>query len=173
MRETTQGPLKEIYLAGGCFWGVEKAISQLNGVVSTECGYANGDEHFVPDYMLVCSGKYGYAETVKVIYDSDQLSVSKMLKAFFMIADPTALYKQGNDVGIQYRTGIYWTDDDTGKEVRRIVAIVSNIFPAFYTEAMPLKNYTVAEENHQKYLDKNPDGYCHIPFSIMDAIKEL
>jgi len=123
--------------------------------------------------MLVCSGKYGYAETVKVVYDPDVLSVSKILKAFFMIADPTTLYKQGNDVGVQYRTGIYWIDEDVGKEVNRIVAIVSDIFPSFYTEAMPLKNYTAAEEDHQKYLDRNPNGYCHIPLAIMDAVKEL
>ena len=165
--------MKEIYLAGGCFWGVEKAMSQLSGVISTECGYANGDTHYIPDYMLVCSGKYGYAETVKVEFDPDHVSLSKILKAFFMIIDPTSLNKQGNDVGVQYRTGIYWTDEEIGKDVRRIVAVVSNLFPAFYTEAKPLQNYTAAEENHQKYLDRNPEGYCHISYEVMEAIRNL
>jgi len=79
MRQSEEGSLKEIYLAGGCFWGVEKAMSLLRGVVSTERGYANGDPHFVPDYMLVCSGKYGYAETVKVVYDPKEVTISKIL----------------------------------------------------------------------------------------------
>ena len=173
MRQSEEGSLKEIYLAGGCFWGVEKAMSLLRGVVSTECGYANGDPHFVPDYMLVCSGKYGYAETVMVVYDPKEVTISKILKAFFTIIDPTSLNKQGNDRGIQYRTGVYWTDEDTGDEVKRIFSKLSSVFDPFYTEALPLSNYTRAEENHQKYLDRNPNGYCHIPFSEMEAIRGI
>jgi len=148
-------------------------MSLLNGVVSTECGYANGDPHFIPDYMLVCSGKYGYAETVKVVYDPNIVTITKILEAFFMIIDPRSLNKQGNDRGIQYRTGVYWTDEDTGEEVKRIFAILSTIIDPFYTEAMPLSNYTKAEDNHQKYLDRNPNGYCHIPLSEMDAIRGI
>lgn len=165
--------MKEIYLAGGCFWGVEKAISMLRGVVSTQCGYANGDPHLIPDYLLVCSGRYGYAETVKVVYDESKVSLSLILKVFFMIIDPTKRNRQGNDVGVQYRTGIYWVDEESGDLVRRTVDAVSAGFREFYTEALPLSNFTPAEENHQKYLDRNPNGYCHIPYELFRAISEL
>ena len=165
--------MKEIYLAGGCFWGVEKAISLLKGVESTECGYANGDPKLIPDYLLVCSGRYGYAETVKVVYDPDVIGLDKILKAFFMIIDPTKLNRQGNDVGIQYRTGIYWVDDESGGVVMHIVSPLSRHFSEFYTEAEPLSFYCPAEENHQKYLDRNPFGYCHISRDIMNEIAKM
>jgi methionine-S-sulfoxide reductase len=165
--------VKEIYLAGGCFWGVEKAMSLLRGVTSTQCGYANGDPYLVPDYLLVCSGRYGYAETVKVVYDEDKVPLYDILKAFFMIIDPTKKDRQGNDIGIQYRTGIYWTDDETAAEVKWIVGTLSAMFKEFYTEALPLSNFTPAEDNHQKYLDRNPNGYCHISYRIMDEISRM
>ena len=173
MRSAQDGPLKEIYLAGGCFWGVEKAMSLLDGVVQTECGYANGDSLLRPDYLLVCSGKFGYAEAVKVVYDSNDIDLNKILKAFFMIIDPTKLNRQGNDIGIQYRTGVYWTDEDSGRIVVEILTKLSERFDEFYTEASPLFNYTAAEEYHQKYLDRNPRGYCHIPPMVMDDIGKL
>ena len=173
MRTAEEGSLKEIYLAGGCFWGVQKAMSLLDGVVETECGYANGDPHLTPDYLLVCSGKYGYVETVKVIYDPNKADLYKILKAFFMIIDPTKLNRQGNDVGIQYRTGVYWTDDDSGRAVIDILSKLSERFDEFYTEALPLDNFTVAEEYHRKYLDRNPRGYCHISPMVMDEIGKI
>lgn len=165
--------MREIYLAGGCFWGVEKAISLLKGVTDTQCGYANGDPLLTPDYLLVCSGRYGYAETVKVVYDPDESGLDKILQAFFMIIDPTKLNRQGNDVGIQYRTGIYWVDEDSSRTVLDIVSKVRSRFGEFYTEAKPLENFTPAEENHQRYLDRNPGGYCHIPYAVMEAIRGL
>ncbi len=165
--------MKEIYLAGGCFWGVERGMSLLNGVVSTECGYANGDPHLVPDYLLVCSGRYGYAETVRVEFDPDLVSVPTLLKAFFMMIDPTKVNRQGNDIGIQYRTGIFWKDEHVGKEVVDVIGKISGLYPEFHTEVMPLINFTPAEENHQKYLEKNPRGYCHIPPSVMSEIQSM
>ena len=173
MRTAEEGSLKEIYLAGGCFWGVEKAMSLLDGIVETECGYANGDSHLKPDYLLVCSGKFGYAETVKVVYDPDKVNLSKILKAFFMIIDPTKINRQGNDIGVQYRTGVYWTDEESGRAVVDIITKLSDRFSEFYTEAMPLSNFTPAEEYHQKYLDKNPGGYCHISPYVMDDIGKM
>ncbi len=165
--------MKEIFLAGGCFWGLEKAISLLDGVVRTECGYANGDPLLRPDYLLVCSGRYGYAETVRVWYDPERVDLEKILMAFFMLIDPTKRNRQGNDVGIQYRTGIYWTDEESGEVVKRTVSALADRFEEFYTEALPLSNYTPAEEHHQKYLDKNPRGYCHISPQQMAEIGKL
>ncbi len=173
MWSSEEGPLKEIYLAGGCFWGVEKAMSMLRGVVRTQCGYANGDPHLRPDYLLVCSGRYGYAEAVKVVYDPVIVPLSEVLKAFFMIIDPTSKNRQGNDIGIQYRTGIYWTDEVIGAEVRRSVVEISSRYPEFYTETGPLLNFTLAEEGHQRYLDRNPGGYCHIPSKVMAEIAKM
>ncbi|WII08300.1 peptide-methionine (S)-S-oxide reductase MsrA [Methanomassiliicoccales archaeon LGM-RCC1] len=165
--------MKEIYLAGGCFWGVEKAMSLLKGVVGTECGYSNGDPHLTPDYLLVCSGRYGYAETVRVVYDESIVALDRILQAFFMIIDPTKLNRQGNDRGIQYRTGIYWTDEQTGEEVSRKVASIAEHYSEFYTEVLPLQNFTRAEENHQNYLDRTPNGYCHISPQIMAEIAKM
>ena len=173
MRPSENGPMSEIYLAGGCFWGVEKAMSLLEGVTSTQCGYANGDPHLIPDYMLVCSGRYGYAETVKVEYDPRTVGLDKVLLAFFMIIDPTQKDGQGNDRGIQYRTGIYWTDEGSGLFVKEVIARLSPRFKEFYTEALPLENFTPAEDGHQKYLDRNPGGYCHISPDIMTEISRL
>jgi len=165
--------MREIYLAGGCFWGVEKAISLINGVVSTQCGYANGDPHLIPDYLLVCSGKFGYAEAVKVSYDPEVLPLEKLLRGFFMIIDPCSLNKQGNDRGIQYRTGIYWIDDDSERIVSGIVSDMSANLPGFCTEAGPLLNFTPAEPYHQGYLDRNPGGYCHISVREMEELSRM
>ena len=153
----------EIFLAGGCFWGLEKAFEDLDGVVSTECGYANGDPHFFPDYMLVCSGRYGYREAVNVVYDSEKVSLEDLLHCFLFLIDPTQERRQGNDVGIQYQTGVYWTDPDDESTVRGILESESQKYPEFHVEYGPLTFWSPAEEYHQKYLDKNPEGYCHIP----------
>lgn len=155
--------IREIFLAGGCFWGLEKAFEDLDGVVSTECGYANGDPHFIPDYMLVCSGRYGYREAVKVVYDSGKVSLEDLLHCFLFLIDPTQERRQGNDVGIQYQTGVYWTDPGDESTVRGILESESRKYPEFHVECGPLTFWSPAEEYHQKYLDKNPGGYCHIP----------
>ena len=164
---------REIYLAGGCFWGLEAAFKGLKGVVSTECGYANGDPHFIPDYMLVCSGRFGYVETVKVVYNPDVLPLEGILWAFFFLIDSTQENRQGNDRGIQYRTGVYWTDEDSGKRIILYFERESPKHSDFFTEAGPLTFYSPAEDYHQDYLDRNPAGYCHIPREKIEILRRL
>ena len=165
--------MAEIFLAGGCFWGLEKAMSLLDGVLDTECGYANGDPRLMPDYMLVCSGRFGYRETVKVVYDPVVIPLERILFAFFLVIDPTQERRQGNDVGEQYRTGIYWTDEDSAKRVTAFIENIRDKYPEFHTEIGPLTQYSRAESEHQSYLSRNPGGYCHIPWEMMDMLAEL
>lgn len=165
--------MSEIYLAGGCFWGLERALEDLPGIVSTQCGYANGDPHLVPDYMLVCSGRFGYRETVRVEYDPGVMRLEDLLAAFLFLIDPTQERRQGNDVGIQYQTGVYWTDEASGEVVRRVLADAAPAYPEFHVECGPLMQWSPAEEYHQRYLDRNPGGYCHIQPWKMAALREL
>jgi len=159
--------LKEIYLAGGCFWGVEAFIARVKGVAETSVGYANGVVE-APNYKEVCTGKTGYAEAVHVRYEPSIISLSDLLKQFFDIVDPTSVNKQGEDVGHQYRSGIYYTDE---AEVPTIEAAMQaeqvKYERPIVTEIVPLKNYYLAEEYHQKYLEKNPEGYCHVSFDSL------
>ena len=166
-------PSATIYFAGGCFWGLEKVFSVIKGVTQTECGYANGYDRIIPDYMAVCSGRFGYCEAVMIKYDPEIIGLERLLDALFMVIDPTLLNRQGNDRGIQYRTGIYWTDDASGKTVTAYVEKERKKHKEFYTEAEPLKNYFRAEDLHQKYLDRNPYGYCHIPREEIEQIRRL
>lgn len=153
---------KEIYLAGGCFWGTEKYFSLIKGIVSTEVGYANGNTEN-PTYEDVCYRKTGHAETVKVLYNPDEISLEFILKLYFDVIDPLSKNRQGNDVGTQYRSGIYYTDDrDREIILNSIDELQKKYDRPIVIEVMPLKNYYAAEEYHQKYLDKNPNGYCHI-----------
>ena len=154
---------KTIYLAGGCFWGVEKYLSLIPGVMKTEVGYANGKtEH--PTYEQVCRENTGHSETVKVVYDDRQIRLWMLLRRFFEVIDPTSINRQGNDRGEQYRTGIYYTD---AKDRAEILAALEDLQmryeKAVVVEAAPLENYYTAEDYHQRYLDRNPSGYCHIP----------
>jgi methionine-S-sulfoxide reductase len=154
--------MKLIYLAGGCFWGTEKYLSLLPGVVSTECGYANGRTEY-PAYEDVCKENTGHAETVKVVYDPSKVSLGFLLERFYEAIDPTTLNRQGGDVGTQYRSGVYYTDGGDEAVVRRSVASLQERYGLpVVVEVLPLENYYPAEGYHQKYLDKNPDGYCHI-----------
>lgn len=158
--------MKEIYLAGGCFWGVEEYMSRIDGVVDTEVGYANGRRNN-PSYEQVCTGTTGHSETTYIKYDENIISLETLLNRFWRIIDPTLLNRQGGDIGNQYRTGIYYVnkedlivinktlEEQRGKYDRPIV-----------TEIMPLSVFFPAEEYHQDYLKKNPGGYCHIDMSI-------
>ena len=158
--------MKTIYLAGGCFWGVQKFFDQFDGVISTEAGYANGPDT-APTYRDVCDSS-GHAETVKIVYDESRISLTELLGYYFMVIDPLSVNKQGGDVGIQYRTGIYYTDEDQLAEARKVYeAEEEKAGAALAVELEPLKNFYTAEEYHQKYLDKNPAGYCHIPRTMM------
>ena len=154
--------MKEIYLAGGCFWGVQKFFDQFDGVIHTEAGYANGPD-LEPSYRDVCNSS-GHAETVRVSYDENRISLTDLLNYYFMVIDPVSVDRQGNDVGVQYRTGIYYTDESQLEEIRAVYSREqAKAGQPLAVEVMPLKNFFSAEEYHQKYLDKNPGGYCHIP----------
>ena len=154
--------MQTIYLAGGCFWGLQKFIDQFDGVAETEVGYANGPDT-APSYQDVCAGS-GHAETVKIVYDEDKLPLEQLLVYYFMVIDPLSVNRQGNDRGIQYRTGIYYTDDAQLPVIRAVYDREQEKAGApLAVEVEPLRNFFSAEEYHQKYLDKNPGGYCHIP----------
>ena len=157
--------MKTIYLAGGCFWGVQKYFDQFDGVQVTEVGYANGPDgpDAAPSYRDVCNSS-GHAETVKIQYDPERLSLTELLGYYFMVIDPLSINKQGNDRGIQYRTGIYYTDEGQLPEIQAVYkAQEEKVGAKLAVELKPLQNFYSAEEYHQKYLDKNPGGYCHIP----------
>ena len=153
---------KEIYLAGGCFWGTEHFLKLIPGVVSTEVGYANSIVEN-PSYREVCSGITDAAETVKVVYNPDSVSLPFLLDLYFDTIDPTSLNKQGNDRGTQYRTGIYYTDPNDEKIIeKKLQQEALKYKQPIVVENMPLLNFYPAEDYHQDYLDKNPNGYCHI-----------
>ena len=155
-----------IYLAGGCFWGTQKFLDQFAGVLKTEVGYANGEKEN-PSYEEVCHDS-GHAETVKVIFDEKTLPLKALLRYYFMTIDPTAVNRQGGDTGIQYRTGIYVEDAGLLPEIDEVMKEVQEKYDKpLAVEAKLLENFYPAEEYHQKYLDKNPGGYCHIPFALM------
>ena len=159
---------KTIYLAGGCFWGMQKFLDQFDGVVGTEAGYANGPGDEEPTYREVCLGS-GHAETVKVEYDPEKLSLTELLNYYFMVIDPLSVNKQGNDRGSQYRTGIYYTEEEQLPEIEAVYkAEEEKAGEKLAVELKPLENFHAAEEYHQKYLDKNPGGYCHIPREMME-----
>ena len=152
-----------IYLAGGCFWGLEHLMQNIPGVIDAESGYANGTGAEDANYEQVCWGDTGFRETVRVEYDPEQVSLDALLLAYFYVIDPTVKNQQGNDIGTQYQTGIYYTNDKTRETVERIAEIEKGRSRKFYVEIGPLLNYYPAEEYHQNYLVNNPGGYCHIP----------
>ena len=163
--------LKEIYLAGGCFWGVEEYFSRIPGVRDAVSGYANGQTEN-PTYEEVCSGLTGHAETVRVSYDPRVVSLETLTEQFFQIIDPTVRDRQGNDAGRQYRTGVYYADAAEREPLERIFAAEQKKYKQkIVTELLPLENFFAAEEYHQDYLKKNPGGYCHVDFSALDGLK--
>lgn len=154
--------MKEIVFAGGCFWGVEEYMSRINGVTETKVGYANGHTPN-PTYEEVCTGATGHAEACFVKYDEKIISTEELLQKFWNIIDPTILNRQGNDRGSQYRTGIYYTDNEDQSVICKTLNAEQNKYKEpIVTEAKPLTYFYDAEEYHQKYLRKNPGGYCHI-----------
>ncbi len=165
--------LREIYLAGGCFWGVDAYLSRIRGVADVVVGYANGRTHR-PTYEDVLYRNTGHAETARVRYDPQRLPLGSLLEHFFDIIDPTAGNRQGNDVGTQYRTGIYYTDPRDLPVIEEVVERVrTDIGEPVVTEVKPLENFHPAEEYHQKYLEKNPGGYCHVDLSTLQREPEL
>lgn len=157
-------PLNEIWLAGGCFWGVEAYMRRVEGVASTSVGYANGTTEN-PTYEEVCNNGTGHAETVHVKYDPSLISLEGILKEFFSIIDPTSFNRQGGDVGPQYRSGIYYKNQaDADIALDFVAKLQAKFSKPIITEIKPLKHYYLAEDYHQSYLEKNPNGYCHIKF---------
>lgn len=163
--------MKNIYFAGGCFWGVEAAFRKLldMGVLETEVGYTNGPQETVTYKDVVAHS--GHAEVVKVTYDPALITLERLVALFFMLHDPTALNQQGNDIGVQYRSAMYVEDEEEVGRIHEMVEQLSLIHQyerPVVTEVAMVNNYTRAEEDHQRYLDKNPTGYCHIDLNEVD-----
>ncbi|PRR79749.1 peptide-methionine (S)-S-oxide reductase MsrA [Clostridium vincentii] len=162
---------KEIYLAGGCFWGTEKYFENVSGVMQTEVGYANGQTE-KPTYKEVCNENTGHAETVKLVYDESQVSLSSILELYYDVINPVSINRQGGDVGSQYRTGVYFVDQQDEVVIKNsIVELQKKFKENIAIEVKLLLKYFKAEEYHQKYLDKNPNGYCHITKDKFDKVK--
>lgn len=163
---------REIYFAGGCFWGTEHFFKQIEGVRQTEVGFANGDTPS-PTYKEVYTDQTGYAETVRVVYDSDVVDLEFLVDMFFHAIDPVSLNRQGEDEGTRYRTGIYYTSPEDLETIQHVYkAKELEAGQTFVVEVEPLKNFFRAEDYHQDYLDKNPDGYCHLPHSLFEFARK-
>lgn len=150
-----------ITLGGGCFWCLEAVYEQVRGVVLVESGYCNGHVR-QPTYEQVCTGTTGHAEVVRLGFDPGQISLREILEIFFIIHDPTTLNRQGNDVGSQYRSGIYLENATQQTEVQAVLAELDKALPGrLVTEVQPLQNYSAAEAYHQHYFANHPEqGYC-------------
>lgn len=154
---------QELYVAGGCFWGIETALAEQPGVLDAESGYAGGETEN-PTYEEVCGGRTGHAETVKVVFDSETTEYEKLVRYFFTIHNPTELNRQGPDVGTQYRSAIFYKTVEEKEIIERVISELSpNYYPkSIATEVAPFTNYYKAEEYHQDYAKKHPSFVCHI-----------
>ena len=163
--------MKEIFLAGGCFWGVEEYFSLVPGVADAVNGYANGSVAN-PTYEQVCTGATGHVETVHVTYDPTIVSLKTLVEQLFAIIDPLSVNRQGNDVGSQYRTGVYYVDVADEPVIRAVFdAEQAKHDQSIATELAPLECFYEAEEYHQNYLRKNPGGYCHVNFASLSDVR--
>lgn len=159
--------MKELYLAGGCFWGTEHYIRQFEGVQETVTGYVNGNIPH-PSYEQVYTDDTGHAECVKVTYDPEIISMATLCRLFFRSINPLLKNRQGNDSGTRYRTGIYWSDERDAQVVNQIYNEIQSLYDVeLMVEVSKLECFYPAEEYHQDYLIKNPDGYCHISLSLL------
>ena len=166
--------MKEIYFAGGCFWGTEHFFSGVDGVVSAVSGYAQGSPSFkgLPSYEQVYTDTTGFAETVRVTYRPERISLATLADLYFSIIDPMSLNRQGHDEGTRYRTGIYYSDPSDRPVLEdAFAAVEARLGQPLAVELEPLRNFFEAEERHQKYLDKNPDGYCHLPARVFKYLR--
>ena len=163
---------KEIYLAGGCFWGTEHFFKQIRGVTETEVGFANGHTAN-PTYKEVYTDQTGYAETVRIKYLPEQVSLEFLLQMFFKAIDPTSLNKQGHDEGTRYRTGVYYTDAADLAVIGKVFAEQQQLYSRpLAVERQPLESFYPAEEYHRDYLEKNPTGYCHLPRALFEFARQ-
>ncbi len=166
--------MKQIYLAGGCFWGTEHFFKQVEGVKETEVGYANGNPTVKdPTYEQVYTDTTGYAETVRIAYDEEKADLEFLLNLYFMAIDPTSINQQGEDKGTRYRTGIYYTDENDLSIIKKVFSEQQQqVEGIIQVEVLPLRNFYPAEDRHQDYLDKNPEGYCHLPLELFKFARE-
>lgn len=162
--------VKDIYFAGGCFWGIEQYVKNIMGVVASEVGYANGVTKEATYESLKVSD---HAETVKITYDNDIITLSFLLELLFKVVDPTSFNRQGNDIGRQYRSGIYYVDESDIEEINEVMKRLKKEYGDVVVEVEPLQNYITAEVYHQDYLVKNPNGYCHIDFKAIQDVKKI
>ncbi|NLC95683.1 MAG: peptide-methionine (S)-S-oxide reductase MsrA [Bacilli bacterium] len=159
--------MKKIVLAGGCFWGVEAYYQRLKGVEKTRVGYANGKIPN-PTYEQVKTGETNFVEAVEIYYDENIISFRTILEHLFRFIDPISLNRQGGDIGTQYRTGIYYEDEESHQEALKFIQEKQAEYDKpIVVEVKSLENFYEAEEYHQKYLDKNPYGYCHVDLSLL------
>lgn len=164
----SKAELKKIYLAGGCFWGLEAYLERVYGVADAVSGYANGTTEN-PSYEDLVYRNSGHAETVEVTYDPSKVSLDRLLMYYLKVVDPTGLNQQGNDRGIQYRSGVYYTDDKEKAVIEKVLAEEQKKYDKdIVVEVLPLEHFYMAEEYHQDYLAKNPNGYCHIDITQAD-----
>lgn len=156
--------IKTIYIAGGCFWGVERYFQQIKGITNTKVGYANGNI-VNPKYEDLKSHIATHSETVKIEYDNEIINLEAILNHFLRFVDPYSIDKQGEDYGHQYRSGVYFVDNDDQKVINDYFN--NHLKPDYKIEVLPLANFYLAEDYHQDYLIKNPNGYCHINFNLI------
>ena len=178
--EEMKSTYEKATFAGGCFWGTEKLFSELDGVVSTRVGYTGGTAKN-PNYQIVCTGITGHAEAIEITFDPNQLSYAKLLEIFFSYHDPTTLNRQGNDSGTQYRSAIFYHNTAQEEAAKKAVELLTRakVFKnKIVTQIEPAGEFYAAEDYHQKYLKKNPNGYCAIHFQsnkiaeVLKSIKE-
>ena len=164
--------MKTIFLAAGCFWGAQHYLKQIRGVVETETGFANGDTEN-PTYKEVYTDKTGYAEAERVVFDPEVLPLRKLLNLYFDCIEPTSVNRQGEDEGTRYRTGIYYIEPEDYLTIKEVFDEVQRGYSApLAVEVEPIRNFFPADESHQDYLDKHPDGYCHLPQALFDFARK-
>lgn len=164
--------MKTIFLAAGCFWGAQHYLKQIRGVVETETGFANGNTDN-PTYKEVYTDMTGYAEAVRVVYDPEILPLRKLVSLYFDCIEPTSVNQQGEDRGTRYRTGIYYIESEDYLAIREIYDEVQRNYSApLAVEVEPIRNFFPADESHQDYLVKHPDGYCHLPQALFEYARK-
>ena len=163
--------MKEIYFAAGCFWGAQHFFAGVDGVKEAVAGYANGNG-VNPKYEQVYTDTTGFAETVRVTYNESRISLPELTELYFTIIDPLSLNKQGGDIGTRYRTGVYYTEEADRALIAPVFeAEAQRLGAPLVVELEPLRNFYLAEERHQDYLDKNPGGYCHVPLKTFRYLR--
>ena len=164
--------MKTIFLAAGCFWGAQHYLKQIHGVVETETGFANGNTDN-PVYEEVYTDRTGYAEAVRVVFDPEVLSLRKLLNLYFDCIEPTSVNRQGDDEGTRYRTGIYYIEPEDYLTIKEVYDEVQRGYSApLAVEVEPIRNFYPADESHQDYLTKHPDGYCHLPQALFEFARK-